>query len=187
MNRRCFKPRHSHRRAPLPAARVLRALRFFLLVLAAAGWIGVSGDSQLAVAGGAGVIRPDGRLEFISSEGRVLASITVEIADTPQSRAIGLMGRTGLDDSVGMLFVHDTDGIKSFWMRNTPTPLDIVFVSARGRVVHIAADTQPMSDTVYSSQYPCRYVVEVRAGFCARHGVVEGTQISWQRNSRLSP
>ena len=126
-------------------------------------------------------IRADGSLDFVSSEGRVLASITIEIADTPQARAVGLMGRKGLDDSMGMLFVHETAGPKSYWMRNTPTALDIIFVSAKGRVIHIAADTQPMSDTIYTSNGPAQYAVEVPAGFCSRHGVVEGTEIRWQR------
>ena len=198
MKRLPFQHRHFHRPAlrpatgsgaatPLSAVRVLRAIRLFLLTLAALGWLWFFGYPQLTAAGSGDVIRSDGRLDFISDEGRVLASIAIEIADTPQSRAVGLMGRTGLDDSVGMLFVHDAEGIKSFWMRNTPTPLDIVFVSASGRVVHIAANTQPMSDTVYTSQHPCRYVVEVLAGFCKRHSVKAGTQISWRRNSRPSP
>jgi uncharacterized membrane protein (UPF0127 family) len=152
-----------------------------LLVLSVLCWFGVCGGPQSAAAGSAGAIRADGSLEFINTEGRVLASITIEIADTPQARAAGLMGRRGLDDSMGMLFVHDEAGPKHFWMRNTPTSLDIIFVSAHGRVIHIAADTRPMSDTVYSSNGQTRYVVEVPAGFCVRHGVVKGTQISWQR------
>ncbi len=152
-----------------------------LLAFCVLGGLIAIGSPQAAVAGEAGGIRADGRLDFISSEGRVLASIAVEIADTPRARATGLMGRRGLDDSVGMLFVHETDGPKSFWMRNTPTSLDIIFVSAAGRVIHIAADTRPMSDTVYSSKGPALYVVEVRAGFCVRYGVVEGTHIRWER------
>jgi uncharacterized membrane protein (UPF0127 family) len=142
----------------------------------------VIGGYRSAAAGSTAAIRADGRLQFINAEGRVLASIAIEIADTPQARATGLMGRRGLDDSMGMLFVHDVAGPKHFWMRNTPTSLDIIFVSTKGRVLHIAADTRPMSDTVYSSNGPARYVVEVTAGFCARHGISEGVQISWQRD-----
>lgn len=144
-------------------------------------WLAVFAGPQPVAAGSSGAIRADGRLEFFNPEGRVLAAITIEIADTPQARATGLMGRRGLDDSMGMLFVHDEAGPKHFWMRNTPTALDIIFVSAEGRVIHIAADTRPMSDTVYSSSGPARYVVEVIAGFCARYGIAEGVQIFWQR------
>jgi len=165
----------------LPVGRVIRVILSCLIVFSALCWPGAFGQPQPAVAGSTGGIRADGSLAFINAEGRVLVSITIEIADTPQARATGLMGRRGLDDSVGMLFVHDTVGPKSFWMRNTPTSLDIIFVSAKSRVIHIAANTTPMSDTVYSSNGPALYVVEVPAGFCTRHGVVEGTLISWQR------
>ena len=144
--------------------------------------LSVYAGRQQAIAGSTGGVRADGRLAFISPEGRVLASIIIEIADTPRARATGLMGRTGLNDSSGMLFVHEEDGPKSYWMRNTPTSLDIIFVSAAGRVIDIAANTQPMSDSVYSSKGPALFVVEVPAGFCTRYGIVEGTGISWERN-----
>ncbi len=151
------------------------------LVLSGMLWIGDSVRSPQVFSETTAGIRADGRLDFISPEGRVLASIAIEIADSPQSRAIGLMGRTGLDDSAGMLFVFEKAGVKSFWMRNTPTPLDIVFVSPTGHITHIAANTKPMSDTIYSSSGPALYVVEVHAGFCMRHAVVTGTRIVWQR------
>ena len=152
-----------------------------LLVLLALFVLDTFGQPQRVLAGSSGGIRVDGTLVFVNAEGRVLASIAIEIADTPQARSVGLMGRRGLDDSMGMLFVHDDAGPKNFWMRNTPTPLDIIFVSADDRVTNIAANTKPLSDTVYSSNGPALFVVEVLAGFCARHGVEAGTRISWQR------
>ena len=164
-----------------PIVRRIRPVgRHLLVFFILCGFI-ACGQPQKVAADSAGGIRADGRLDFINSEGRVLVSIAIEIADTPQARATGLMGRTGLNDSAGMFFVHDKAGPKNFWMRNTPTPLDIIFVSETGRVIHIAANTKPNSDTVYSSRGPARYVVEVLAGFCARHGVEKGTQISWKR------
>ena len=142
----------------LPVVRMFRSALPCLFVLFAMCWLDAFGLPPKSVAGGAAGIRADGSLDFINAEGRVLVSIIIEIADTPQARATGLMGRVGLDDSAGMLFVHDEDGPKNFWMRNTPTPLDIIFVSANGRVIRIAANTKPMSDTVYSSNGPARYV-----------------------------
>ncbi len=107
--------------------------------------------------------------------------MVIEIAETPETRARGLMERRGLDDTAGMLFIYDTTGDRTFWMRNTPTSLDIIFVSEDKRVVNIAKHTQPMSDTNYYSKGPARYVVEARAGFTDRHGIKEGTQVRWQR------
>lgn len=127
-------------------------------------------------------IRADGLVEFISSEGKIVASISVEIADTPETRRRGLMWRTGIDDTVGMLFIFENVDYLSFWMRNTPTPLDIIFISEQGQIINIAADTVPMSTSGYTSQRPAKYVVEVMAGFCKRYGIVQGTQIQWQRH-----
>lgn len=126
-------------------------------------------------------IRPDGRLRFIDPAGNQLASIAIEIADTAQSHATGLMGRTGLDDTMGMLFIFRKPEQLSFWMHDTPTPLDIVFVSAQSVVINIAAGTQPNSDTIYSSLGPAQYVVEVPAFFCARRRVAPGARIEWRR------
>jgi uncharacterized membrane protein (UPF0127 family) len=168
-------------------ARMILSILTGLLALGALTWLGAFGELQTAAAASNGGIRADGKLDFISSEGRVLASIDIEIADTPRARATGLMGRRGLDDSVGMLFVHEKVAPRRFWMRNTPTSLDIVFVSENHRVINIAANTTPLSDTVYSSKGPALYVVEVRAGFCVRHGIGEGTLIRWRRKVNPSP
>lgn len=140
---------------------------------------GRAGQSQAQTLEG---IRTDGRLEFIDSEGRVLAAIAIEIADSSKSHRRGLMERTGLDDTMGMLFVFKDAKGRGFWMRDTPTSLDIIFVSAQQRVLNIAADTTPLSDTVYTSEGPAQFVVEVAAGFCQRHGIGKGALIRWQRN-----
>ncbi len=127
-------------------------------------------------------VRPDGTLDFVGPSGNLLATITIEIADTEQSRSMGLMGRTGLNDSMGMLFTYEQAQLLTFWMRNTPTSLDIIFVSAERKVVRIAPNTRPMSDTIYSSRAAAQYVVEVPAGFCRRYQVNTRTKIKWRRN-----
>jgi hypothetical protein len=134
-------------------------------------------------------IRPDGALDFLGPAGKPLTTITIEIADTEELRNRGLMWRTGLDDTMGMLFEFGRAQPLTFWMRNTPTALDIIFLSTEKTVINIAADTAPMSDTIYSSQAPAQYVVEVPAGFCRRHQVLPGMQVRWKRmhSTRSSP
>ncbi len=126
-------------------------------------------------------VRPDGTLDFVDPSGNLLATITIEIADTEQSRSRGLMGRIGLNDSMGMLFTYEQAQLLNFWMRNTPTALDIIFVSAEKKVIRIAPNTRPMSDTIYSSRAAAQYVVEVPAGFCRRYLVNTRTRIEWHR------
>lgn len=126
-------------------------------------------------------IRTDGHVEFINSEGNAIASINVEIADTKKARGTGLMQRTGLDNTMGMLFIFGDVDHRAFWMVNTPTPLDIIFVSEAKQVINIATNTKPMSKTVYHSKGPVKYAIEVVAGFCARNDIQVGTRINWQR------
>lgn len=126
-------------------------------------------------------ISPDGTLDFLDPAGNLLTTITIEIADTEELHNRGLMWRTGLDDTMGMLFEFDRAQPLAFWMRNTPTSLDIIFLSAEKTVINIAENTSPMSDTVYGSQAPAQYVVEVPAGFCRRHRILPGMAIQWRR------
>jgi uncharacterized membrane protein (UPF0127 family) len=133
-------------------------------------------------AGGTGpVIRPDGVVEIMKSDGSLAATLAVEIADTPEARTRGLMGRVLSDDMAGMLFVFASAEPQTFWMRNTPSSLDMIFVDADGKVLNIAAYTAPMSDQLYSSAGSAKYVVEARAGFAERFGIRPGCTMRWKR------
>lgn len=126
-------------------------------------------------------IRKDGTLDFVHSDESIKASIAIEIADTPETHMKGLMGRSALDDSSGMLFVFEQIKPQNFWMKNTPVPLDIIFIGGNGCIINIAESTIPMSNQRYRSKGPVKYVVEVRAGFAKRFQLDPDTCIQWQR------
>ena len=122
----------------------------------------------------------EGELVFISRiSSDTLAIIDIEVADNIQERARGLMYRQALPDNGGMLFIHDYEEMQSFWMKNTYIPLDILFVNAQKEIVTIHVNTTPMKEWSYASTLPALYVVEVNAGFCARHGITEGDKIEY--------
>lgn len=121
-------------------------------------------------------IRPDATLELIAPDETLLARIQVEIADTAETRARGLMYRLLPDDESGMLFIYPNAAPRAFWMRNTPGSLDMLFADARRRIVHIARETTPLSDQTYPSINAAMYVLETRAGFAARHGITLSTR-----------
>jgi hypothetical protein len=125
-------------------------------------------------------VRIDAILDFLDRKDRVITSIVVEIADRPETHARGLMGRYLTDNNQGMLFVFPGPEFRSFWMRNTPTSLDIMFIGQDRKVINVAKGTRPMSDTRYRSLEPARYVVEVKAGFADRYGIRKGTAIRWR-------
>lgn len=101
----------------------------------------------------------------------------VELADTDETRQRGLMFREDLAADAGMLFDFETPRIINMWMRNTSLPLDMIFISASGRVAHIAENTVPFSEAIVSSRYEVLSVLEVNAGTARRVGLKTGDQV----------
>jgi uncharacterized membrane protein (UPF0127 family) len=103
-----------------------------------------------------------------------LLRLTVEIADSARERAAGLMCRTELGDIDGMLFVYPKPEVARMWMKNTYIPLDILFVSDKGRIVHIAANLVAEQKGSFSPQVPVKSVLELPAGSAERHDIRVG-------------
>jgi len=106
------------------------------------------------------------------------AVVSVELALTREVQAQGLMFRTELDESAGMLFVFDEEAERTFWMSNTPIPLDILYIRSDATIVSIAARTVPYSERTIPSRGPARYVLEVTGGWADRHGVKPGDRVT---------
>ncbi|MFO8042809.1 MAG: DUF192 domain-containing protein [Alkalispirochaeta sp.] len=100
----------------------------------------------------------------------------VEIADTPESRQQGLMFREDLGPDEGMLFVFPDSQVRSFWMKDTPLPLSIAYISAEGRILEIRR-MEPYSEEPVRSRYPARYALEVNRGRFSEVGVTPGDEI----------
>lgn len=111
---------------------------------------------------------------FLDESGSDRLTIRVAVADTESKRSLGLMDVRTLGSDEGMIFLFERNEPLSFWMANTPLPLDMIFVDEHWRIVRIHTDTQPYSTQSYTSGQPARYVVEVNAGFCRRHDIREG-------------
>lgn len=112
----------------------------------------------------------------VTSSGKDI-NINVEVADTPEKRALGLMYRDHLEPDEGMLFVYDSEQSVSFWMKNTLIPLDLIFVDGNGSIADIKKDFQPCRTEICESYKPkakARYVLEVNSGFAAENGIKEG-------------
>ena len=107
----------------------------------------------------------------------------VEQAKTAAEQERGLMYRTDLADNGGMLFwPYPPDGPPreaSFWMKNTPSALDIIFIRADGTIAHIAENAVPFDETPLSSGEPVGAVLEIKGGRAAALGIAEGDKVSW--------
>ena len=112
------------------------------------------------------------RLELVAGAHRIDA----EIADTPASRATGLMHRATLAANQGMLFVYPQSGRHCMWMRNTLLPLSVAFLDEDGDVINIA-EMAPRSDTQYCPSAPARYALEMNAGWFQQHGIGAGMRV----------
>ena len=106
----------------------------------------------------------------------------VEVASTPQERAMGLMYRDHLDEDAGMLFIFEDDGLYSFWMKNTLIPLDMIWLDEDGTVVYIAENAQPCGSGTCPLINPGReagYVLEVNGGTVSNMGLKVGDNIDF--------
>ncbi len=100
----------------------------------------------------------------------------VEVASTPPQRERGLMGRTHLPASGGMLFVFELAARHCFWMRNTPLPLSIAFIDDSDRIVNLA-DMQPGTDSLHCPATNIRYALEVAQGTFQQRGIAPGALV----------
>lgn len=103
-------------------------------------------------------------------------TVRAEIADTPQSRERGLMQRDRLCSNCGMLFVFEKASRYSFWMKNTPLPLSIAFISADGRIINIEEMLPNTTDT-HDSHGEALYALEMNSGWFARNRISPANKV----------
>ena len=110
----------------------------------------------------------------------------VEVARTPADQEKGLMYRTDLKPDGGMIFTpYPAEGgpprMASFWMKNTPTALDIIFIRPDGTIATIAENTVPFSEAPVASSEPVSAVLEIVGGRAAELGIAEGDKVTWAK------
>ncbi len=103
-------------------------------------------------------------------------SFAIEVADDAGERSSGLMFRETMADDRGMLFVFEQTQPVGFWMKNTPMPLDLIFIAEDGTVRAVKPGI-PLSEAVISPGEPIRFVLELKAGTAEKAGIVDGTKL----------
>jgi uncharacterized membrane protein (UPF0127 family) len=109
------------------------------------------------------------------------ARFTVEVVDTPESRAVGLMNRPSMPRSVGMLFIYEEPTQASFWMENTLIPLDMIFVDPTGLVTHVHHDAVPLDRTPIAGGDNVLLVLEINGGLARAMGIAKGAELRHPR------
>jgi hypothetical protein len=108
-----------------------------------------------------------------------------EVAATPLEQQKGLMYRQSLAKDRCMIFVYDEDGSHGIWMKNCLISLDVVWVSADGRIVEMAEKVPPCSPLrgddcpTYGGTVPARHFIEFAVGTIKSIGLKKGDRIGW--------
>jgi len=102
--------------------------------------------------------------------------IDAQVAAMPEQRSTGLMFRTQMPQSEGMLFVFERPGEQCFWMKNTLLPLTAAFVADDGTIINLA-DMKPQTTESHCSLQPVRYVLEMNQGWFGKKGIKPGFRL----------
>jgi uncharacterized membrane protein (UPF0127 family) len=117
--------------------------------------------------------KKQGEVSFQDKNKNLVKQVDVEIAETDETRHLGLMFREKMEDNQGMLFIFPIEEPEGFYMKNTIIPLDIIFINSKKEIVKIYKNTTPFSEQDLPSYKPSMYVVEVNAGFTNKYNIKE--------------
>ncbi len=124
--------------------------------------------------------KKEGELSIFNATGDSLkVTLDIEIADTEYDTQTGLMYRSGMETKQGMLFVFKDESQRSFYMKNTKIPLDILYINANKRIVSTQKNTKPFDETSLPSNKPAKYVLEINAGLFDIWNLKEGDSIDF--------
>ena len=108
-------------------------------------------------------------------------AFTIEIADDSSERSAGLMFRETMADDHGMLFVFEQTRPVGFWMKNTPMPLDLVFIGDDG-IVRDILPGEPFSEASDRSGRAGSLRAGTEAGDGRRAGIKHGDTYAIRRS-----
>ena len=115
----------------------------------------------------------------IATEGGRQLTFQVEVADTPAKRELGLQYRRDLALDRGMIFLFPAESGHSLWMKNTPIPLDIIFISKDRKIVGIVEQAVPFSTESRSVPGASQFVLEINGGLSERYGIKAGDTVQF--------
>jgi len=109
----------------------------------------------------------------------IIKTIDIEIAEDEYETQTGLMYRTNLETNHGMLFIFPDVQMRSFYMKNTKIPLDIIYIDENKTIVSFQKNAKPMDETSLPSDAPAKYVLEINGGLSDEWKLAVGDKISF--------
>jgi len=138
-----------------------------------------------SIADGRAMILPVEQAPLVVATAKGEQPFRIEIADDDKERSAGLMFREEMPDDHGMLFVFDQTREVGFWMKNTPMPLDLVFIGQDGKIKAIRRG-EPFSEALIAPDEPVRFVLELKAGTAEKAGIADGDVVRHPAISKVS-
>jgi uncharacterized membrane protein (UPF0127 family) len=129
----------------------------------------------LAAAGASQAVYKHDTLAIETAKGR--QTFSIEIADYPEALQQGLMHRKHMPANHGMLFLFERELPVLMWMKDTPMPLDMLFIDSTGRIVYIAPNATPYSTRQIGARKPVRAVLELKGGTAGLRGITAGDRV----------
>jgi uncharacterized membrane protein (UPF0127 family) len=90
------------------------------------------------------------------------------------------MYRRELADGHGMLFIFPDESVLTFWMKNTPIPLDMIFIGSDMKIVGIVREAVPFTESPRTVGLPSRYVLEIVGGGAQKRGIQVGDKVLFE-------
>lgn len=110
----------------------------------------------------------------------IVKTLDIEIADNEYETQTGLMYRTSMENNQGMLFIFPDSQPRSFYMKNTKIPLDIIYIDEDKAIVSFQKNAQPLNEASLPSNAPAKYVLEINAGLTDVWGLKVGDKIEFE-------
>ena len=123
------------------------------------------------------VFKKEAEVILFNQEKDSVTSFDIELATTDYKRQTGMMYRTEMKPKQGMLFVFDKAEPRSFYMKNTPLSLDILFINEAKEIFQIVEKALPYSLENINSEAPAKYVLELLSGQVQSLQIERGFQI----------
>jgi uncharacterized protein len=121
----------------------------------------------------------EGELYLIEASGDTLQKLDIELAETEYEKQTGLMYRESMEKHQGMLFIYQDERVRSFYMKNTYIPLDILYYDADSTLVSIQKNATPRDETSLPSEGPAKFVLEINGGLSDEWNIESGNRFSF--------
>lgn len=122
----------------------------------------------------------EGELSITKAEtDAIAAQFAIEIATSEYEIQTGLMYRNTMENHQAMLFIFPDEALRSFYMKNTQFPLDIIYIDEDSTIVSFQKNAKPFDETGLPSHVPAQYVLEIKAGLSDTLGVEVGDRITF--------